>query len=88
MRCYRWDENDAKGDLFLSKNSVKCFSSVFQGPVVQRVDNFTQQINPYPVDKTGMFSILIGQRANFIHWIGIYLMVKVIHSLYNRAQFG
>ena len=39
------------------------------GPVVQRVDNFIQQINPYPVDKIGAFLILIGQRANFIRWI-------------------
>ena len=25
--------------------------SRFQGPVVRRVDNFIQRINPYPVDK-------------------------------------
>ena len=42
------------------------------GPVVRRVDNFTQWINLYPLDKIGMFSILIGQKASFIHWIGIY----------------
>ena len=28
----------------------------------------------------------IGQRTNFIHWIGIYPLDKVIHSSYNRAQ--
>ena len=26
------------------------------GPVVQRVDNFIQRINPYPVDKTDLLS--------------------------------
>ena len=57
-----------------------------QGPVVRRVDNFIQQINPYPVDKIGAFLILIGQRANFVHWTGIYPLDKVIHSSYNRAQ--
>ena len=40
-----------------------------QGSVVRRVDNFIQRINPYPVDKIGAFLILIGQRANLIHWI-------------------
>ena len=57
-----------------------------QGPVVRRVDNFIQQINPYLVDKIGAFLILIGQRASFVHWIGIYPLDKVIHSSYNRAQ--
>ena len=40
------------------------------------------------MDKIGAFLILIGQQANFIHWIGIYLLDtdKVIYSLYNRAQ--
>ena len=38
-------------------------------------------------DKIGAFLISIGQRANCIHWIGIYSLAldKVIHSLYNRA---
>ena len=58
------------------------FSSVhflpYLGPVVRRVDNFIQQINPYPADKLGAFLILIGQRANFIH--------KLIDSSYNWAQ--
>ena len=58
------------------------------GPVVRRVDNFIQLINPYPVDKTGVFLILIGQRANFIHWIGIFPLDKVIHSLCNWALVG
>ena len=57
-----------------------------QGPVVRRVDNFIQRINPYPVDKIGAFLILIGQRANFIHWTGIYPLDKVIYSSYNWAQ--
>ena len=57
-----------------------------QGPVVRRVDNFIQQMNPYPADKTGAYLILIGQRANFIHWIGIYPLENVIHSSYNRAK--
>ena len=48
------------------------------------MDNFFQRINPYVADKIGAFSILIGQRANFIHWIGIYLLDKAIYSLYNR----
>ena len=26
-----------------------------QGPVVRRVDNFIQRINPYPTDKIGTF---------------------------------
>ena len=43
-----------------------------QGPVVQSVDNFIQRINPYPADKISTFLMLIGQRANLIHWIGIY----------------
>ena len=42
-----------------------------QGPVVRTVDNFMQRINPFPADKLGAFVILIGQRANFIHWIEI-----------------
>ena len=29
-------------------------------PVVRRVDNFIQRINPYPADKIGAFLILIG----------------------------
>ena len=29
------------------------------GPVVRRVDNFVQRINPYPADKIGAFLILI-----------------------------
>ena len=53
---------------------------------MQRVDNFIQRINPYPADKIGAFLTLIGQRANFIRWIGIYLLSKVIHSSYNRVQ--
>ena len=32
---------------------------VIQGPVVQRMDNFIQRINPYPVDKIGALLILI-----------------------------
>ena len=55
------------------------------GPVVRRVDNFIQRINSYPADKIGAFLILIGQRANFIHWIGIYPLDNDIHSTNNRA---
>ena len=36
-------------------------------------------------DKIGAFLISIGQRANCIHWIGIYPLDKVIPSLYNWA---
>ena len=42
--------------------------------------------NPYPADKVGAFLILIGQRANFIHSIGIYPLDKVIYCSYNRTQ--
>ena len=35
--------------------------------------------------KIGAFLILIGQRANFIHWRGINPLDKVIHSSCNRA---
>ena len=31
----------------------------------------------------GAFLILIGQQANFVHWIGIYPLDKVTHSSYN-----
>ena len=55
------------------------------GPVVQRVDNFIQRINPYPVDKIGAFLILIGQQADFIQWIGIYPLDKVIHCSYSAC---
>ena len=41
------------------------------------MDNFIQQINPYPADEIGAFLILIGQRANFIHLIRIYPLDKV-----------
>ena len=34
----------------------------------------------------GVFLILIGQQANFIHWIRICSLDKVIHCSYNRAQ--
>ena len=47
-----------------------------------------QRINIYVADKIGAFLILIGQRANVIHWIGIYPLDKVIHSSYNRAQIN
>ena len=51
------------------------------------MDNFIQRINPHPGDKIGAFFILVGQQASFIHWIVIYTLDKVIHSLYNRAQY-
>ena len=57
-----------------------------QGLVVRRVDNFIPWINPYLVEKIGAFLILIGQWANFMHWIGIHPLNKIIHSLYNQAQ--
>ena len=49
------------------------------GLVVRRVDNFIWHINRYPVDKMcSLILNLIGQQAHFIHWIGIYLLDKVI----------
>ena len=59
-----------------------------QGPVVRRVDNFILQINPYPADKIDSFLSLIGERANFIPWIGFYPLDKDVHSPYKRAQAG
>ena len=45
-----------------------------------------QSVDPYPTDKNGMFLILIGEWPNFIHWVGIYLLDKVvIHSSYILA---
>ena len=44
--------------------------------------NFIPRINPYSVDKIGVFLNLIGQWANFIHWIWIYAPDTVIHPLY------
>ena len=38
------------------------------------------------MDKIGTFLIQIGQWINFIHWTGIYLLDKCIHSSYNWAQ--
>ena len=78
VRWVRWIVGQDSG--WATQHSRK-----YQGLVVQRVDNFIQQINPYPVDKIGMFLILIGQRAHCIHCIGIYPLDKVIHSLYNQA---
>ena len=74
----------------LSRDDDKIFKTHFckkkhLGPVVRRVDNFIQRINSYPADKIGAFLILIGQRANFIHWIGIYPLDNDIHSTNNRA---
>ena len=60
------------------------FLVYLSGTSWRRVDNVFQRINPYPADKIGAFLILIGQWANFIHWIVIYLLDKVIHSSYNR----
>ena len=40
-----------------------------------------EQIKSHPANKIGAFSILTGQRTNCIHWIGIYPLDKVIHSL-------
>ena len=48
------------------------FHFVDQGPVVRRVDNFIQQINPYPVDKICSLSNQNQERANFIRWIKLY----------------
>ena len=47
------------------------------GPVVRRMDNFIQRINPYPADKIGAFLIFIGQQENFIHK---KLSEKVVYS--------
>ena len=55
-------------------------STSFQGPVVPWVDNIIQRKNPYPTNNIGAFLILIGHRANFINWIEIYLLDKVIDS--------
>ena len=38
-------------------------------------------IIPYPADKIGIFLVLFGQGANFIHWIGIYPLDKAIDSV-------
>ena len=73
--------------LKYSQNTKNNIMLIYLVPVVQRVDNFIQWISPCPVDKIGAFLILIGQRANLIHWIGIYPLDKVIRSSYNRAQF-
>ena len=54
--------------------------SVNQDPVIRRVDNFIQRINPYPADEIGVFLILNGQWANFISCIALYLLDKIIHS--------
>ena len=44
-----------------------------------RVDNLFQWLNPYPVDKTGMF-------LNFFDWtMSNYQLDKVINSSYNQA---
>ena len=58
---------------------------LLQGPVVRRLDNCIQRINPYPVDKIWSFSNKNLERANYIRWIGIYFLDKVIHSSYNRV---
>ena len=50
------------------------------GPVVQKVDNFIQQINPYRVDKIGAFIILTDWTTS-----KFYLLDKVIHSSYDWA---
>ena len=76
-RALKWDFTVSTSLLLLL---------IYQGPVVRRVDNFTQLINSNLVDKIGAFFILVGQQANFIHGIGIYPLDKVIHSSYNRAQ--
>ena len=38
-------------------------------------------------DKIGAFLILIGQRANFIHWIGIYPLDKVYIFVFKSVTF-
>ena len=48
------------------------FHFVDKGPVVRRVDNFIQQINPCPVDKICSLSNQNQERANFIRWIKLY----------------
>ena len=45
-----------------------------QGPVVRRVDNFIQWINPYPADKMGALSNQNKERANFIRWIKLFTL--------------
>ena len=45
------------------------------------VYSFVQWINLHPAGQIDAFLILIGERANFIHWLGIYLLDKVIHPL-------
>ena len=57
------------------------------GSTKSGMDHFIQRINPYPVDNIGAFLIFIGHRANCVHWIGIYPLAKVFHSLYSRALF-
>ena len=72
--------------IILVNQSQYLTSCTVLGPVVRRVDNFIQQINPYSTDRIGAFLNLIGQRAKFIQWIGIYPLDRVIHPSYNRAQ--
>ena len=47
--------------LFFMENML----FIHQGPVVQRVDNFIQRINPYPVDKIGTFLVLLDVMSKF-----------------------
>ena len=68
-----------------SFNNKELNTFLLCGPVVRTVDNLIQWINPYPEDENGPYLILVGQRANFIHCIGIYPLHKVIHSSFTRA---
>ena len=67
--------NPAMHKMCVSVDLLIIFGSI-QVPVVRRVDNFIQRINPHPADKVGAFLILIV----------IYPLDKDIHSSYNRSQ--
>ena len=84
--CHTKTRKSAPKHLVGVLGNTSCWSP---GPGCTRVDTVAsiQWINPFPVDKIGAFLILIGW-ANFIHWIGIYPLDKVIHSSYNWAQWN
>ena len=47
--------------------------------------DFIRQRNPYQADKIYSLSNQNLECTNFIQWIGIFPLDKVIHSLYNQA---
>ena len=67
--------------------SKLCYNRSIEQQLIKLARLYEEWINLYSADKIGAFLILIGQQANFIHWIGNYSLDKVIHSSYNRALF-